>query len=88
MIDIKKAIKDKGQTISAVADKLGITQGSLSLQIKNGTMTLQRADEIAKALGCSLAELVSDNNNEVSITCPHCGKSITLQIKKPEEAAK
>lgn len=87
MIDIKKAIKDKGQTISAVADKLGITQGSLSLQIKNGTMTLQRADEIAKALGCSLAELVSDNNNEVSFTCPHCGKSITLTIK-PEEAAK
>lgn len=80
MKDIKKFIKSKGSTISKVADKVGVTQATLSEQIINGTMSVKRAEEIASALGVSLAEMFAENN-DIIITCPHCGKTITLQIK-------
>ena len=46
-MDIKKAIKESGFTISKVAEKLGIAQPSLTAQLINGTMSLSRAKEIA-----------------------------------------
>ena len=83
-MDIKKAIKESGFTISKVAEKLGIAQPSLTAQLINGTMSLSRAKEIADILGVSLSELVADENDQqgISFVCPHCGKPITLHIDK------
>lgn len=83
-MDIKKAIKESGFTISKVAERLGIAQPSLTAQLINGTMSLSRAKEIADILGVSLSELVADENDQqgVSLICPHCGKPITLHIDK------
>lgn len=83
-MDIKKAIKESGFTISKVAEKLGIAQPSLTAQLINGTMSLSRAKEIADIIGVSLSELVADENDQqgVSLICPHCGKPITLHIDK------
>lgn len=83
-MDIKKAIKESGFTISKVAERLGIAQPSLTAQLINGTMSLSRAKEIADIIGVSLSELVADENDQqgASLICPHCGKSITLHIDK------
>lgn len=83
-MDIKKAIKESGFTISKVAERLGIAQPSLTAQLINGTMSLSRAKEIADILGVSLSELVADENDQqgASLICPHCGKPITLHIDK------
>lgn len=83
-MDIKKAIKESGFTISKVAEKLGIAQPSLTAQLINGTMSLSRAKEIADIIGVSLSELVADENDQqgISFICPHCGKPITLHIDK------
>lgn len=83
-MDIKKAIKESGFTISKVAEKLGIAQPSLTAQLINGTMSLSRAKEIADIIGVSLSELVADENEQhgASLICPHCGKPITLHIDK------
>ena len=83
-MDIKKAIKESGFTISKVAERLGIAQPSLTAQLINGTMSLSRAKEIADILGVSLSELVADENDQqgASFICPHCGKPITLHIDK------
>lgn len=82
-MDLKKAIRAHGSTISACADYLGITQPSLTEQIKNGTIGLKRVELIAKFIGCSLPELVTDDNdnNKCEIRCPHCHKSIRLSIQ-------
>lgn len=83
-MDIKKAIKESGFTISKVAERLGIAQPSLTAQLINGTMSLSRAKEIADILGVSLSELIADENDQqgASLICPHCGKPITLHIDK------
>lgn len=83
-MDIKKAIKESGYTISKVAERLGIAQPSLTAQLINGTMSLSRAKEIADIIGVSLSELVADENDQqgASLICPHCGKPITLHIDK------
>lgn len=83
-MDIKKAIKESGFTISKVAERLGIAQPSLTAQLINGTMSLSRAKEIADIIGVSLSELVADENDQQgdSLICPHCGKPITLHIDK------
>lgn len=83
-MDIKKAIKESGFTISKVAEKLGIAQPSLTAQLINDTMSLSRAKEIADIIGVSLSELVADENEQqgASLICPHCGKPITLHIDK------
>ena len=83
-MDIKKAIKESGYTISKVAERLGIAQPSLTAQLINGTMSLSRAKEIADIIGVPLSELVADENEQqgASLICPHCGKPITLHIDK------
>jgi transcriptional regulator with XRE-family HTH domain len=83
-MDIKKAIKESGFTISKVAERLGIAQPSLTAQLINGTMSISRAKEIADIIGVSLSELVADENDQqgISFVCPHCGKPITLHIDK------
>lgn len=83
-MDIKKAIKESGFTISKVAERLGIAQPSLTAQLIKGTMSISRAKEIADIIGVSLSELVADENDQqgISFVCPHCGKPITLHIDK------
>ena len=85
-MDIKKAIKESGYTISKVAERLGIAQPSLTAQLINGTMSISRAKEIADIIGVSLSELVADENDQqgTSLICPHCGKPIELEIKAKE----
>ena len=82
-MDIKKAIKESGFTISKVAERLGIAQPSLTAQLINGTMSLSRAKEIADIIGVSLSELVADENDQqgAPLICPHCGKPIELEVK-------
>jgi transcriptional regulator with XRE-family HTH domain len=55
-MDIKKAIRKNGQTISSVAEALGITQSALSQQINNNSITLAKVEQIAQICGCSLNE--------------------------------
>ena len=83
-MDIKKAIKESGFTISKVAERLGIAQPSLTAQLINGTMSISRAKEIANIIGVSLSELVADENDQqgASLVCPHCGKPIALHVDK------
>lgn len=88
-MNIQKKIKEHGYTIAEVAEKMknsrggvGISQGSLSTAL-NANPTISRLQEIANIIGCSLPELVADDNdnNKCEIRCPHCHKSIRLSIQ-------
>ena len=73
----------KGMTISAIADQIGTTQTSLSRALgDNGNPTLETLDKIANALNVHITELFEQpQSNEAGITCPHCGKSITIKVE-------
>lgn len=78
---IKEVIQEKGLTINRVAEIMGVNRVSLSTAI-NGNPTVETLNKIASALGVPVAELFDAPKSGV-ITCPHCGKPITI---KAEEA--
>lgn len=53
---IKEVCKEKGITVSQLAEKMGIKQESLSRAI-NGNPTLETLERIASALGVDVPEL-------------------------------
>ena len=73
----------KRMTISAIAEQIGTTQTSLSRALgDNGNPTLETLDKIANALNVHITELFEQpQSNEAGITCPHCGKSITIKVE-------
>ena len=89
-MDVKKVIKEHGWTLERLASEMtnkrggkqGMSQSSLS-QLLNGKTPLDRLQEIADIIGISVSELVADENDRPNtITCPHCGKTISLEVKK------
>lgn len=81
---VKELLKQKGMTAKELAAKLGISEGALSQSIKDGANpNLQTISKIASALDVPVSELF-DSPKEGVITCPHCGKSITIKTAKDE----
>lgn len=78
---IKEVIKEKGKTITELADIMGINRVNLSNMV-NGNPTVETLNKIADALRVPVTELFErPKNDTVSLTCPHCGKSITLKAE-------
>lgn len=79
MIQIKELLKRKNMTAKELAAKLDISEGALSKSL-SGNPTLERLTQIATALGVPVSELFEAPKEGV-ITCPHCGKPITIEAK-------
>ncbi len=78
---IKEVIKEKGMTITELADVMGINRVNLSNMV-NGNPTFETLNKIADALGVPVTELFEQPKKDaLSLTCPHCGKSITLKAE-------
>lgn len=77
---IKDLLKERGITISSLAEKIGTTQTSLSRALgDNGNPTYETLNKIAKVLNVDVSELFKSNG--ISITCPHCGKNINIKVE-------
>lgn len=76
---VKEILREKGVTAKDLAKCLGLSEGALS-QSLNGNPTLERLTQIATALGVPVSELFEVPKEGV-ITCPHCGKPITIEAK-------
>lgn len=78
---VKDLLKEKGVTAKELAARLNLSEGALS-QSLNGNPTLERLNQIASALGVSVAELFeAPAADEAVITCPNCGKPVHLHVK-------
>ena len=77
---IKELLKEKGITISNLAEQIGTTQTSLSRALgDNGNPTYETLNKIANVLHVEMSELFKSNG--LSITCPHCGKNINIKVE-------
>jgi transcriptional regulator with XRE-family HTH domain len=78
---IKDLAKEKGITLNEIAEKVGITQPSIS-RIVNGRInpTLDTLEKIADSLGVGITELFK--REEKGLICPHCGNSIIVEVHK------
>lgn len=80
-LNIKKAIKSRGLEVKEIAARMGITPIGLSQHI-NGNPSVEVLQRIANAIGCDVSELFdAPSRNEGIITCPHCGKPITIKAE-------
>lgn len=78
---IKEVIKEKGMTITELADKMGINRVNLSNMV-NGNPTVETLNKIADALNVPVTELFErPKSDTASLTCPHCGKGIEIGVK-------
>jgi transcriptional regulator with XRE-family HTH domain len=83
---IKELIKEKGYTQQEFADKLGITRVGLS-QLINGKPSYPTLEKIAAALNVPMWQLfasseeVHPKSDSLSLTCPHCGKDISIKVE-------
>ena len=76
---IKEVIKEKGMTITELADKMGINRVNLSNMV-NGNPTVETLNKIAGALEVPVTELFEQpKSGTASLTCPHCGKNINAE---------
>lgn len=82
---IKEVIKEKGFTITSLADKLGIARESLSRMIVSPSYpTLEK---ISNALNVPMWQLfaspeeVRSKKDGLPLTCPHCGKDINIKVE-------
>lgn len=83
MTRIKEILKERGMTVQELADMLEVSRQALSRQIQ-GKMLVETAQRIADRLGVPVWQLFaspSDIRPDASITCPHCGKKITLKAE-------
>lgn len=83
---IKELIKEKGYTQQEFADKLGITRVGLS-QLINGKPSYPTLEKIATTLNVPMWQLfasseeVHPKSDSLSLTCPHCGKDISIKVE-------
>lgn len=60
MVDLKKAIKERGFTLTEVATKLGITKGAMSSMLAKNNPTCSTLEKIATAIGCKVGDFFLD----------------------------
>lgn len=80
MLRIKDVLKAKGVTSKQLAEKLGKSEGAISLTI-NGNPTADTLEKIADALGVGVGELFEPQQKNTDLRCPHCGGIIKIKIE-------
>lgn len=80
MLRVQEICKNQGLTMQDLAKKMGVTYQALYAAV-SGNPTVGKLQEIAAALGVSVPELFAPQATN-TITCPHCGKSITIKAEK------
>ena len=91
--NIKNLCKLKNITQRQLAEKIGVTDNSLSMTLGKNNPQLSTLTNIAEALGVSVSQLLaspeelelltgqSQEENAKVLRCPHCGEEIELYIK-------
>ena len=83
MLQIKEILKQRGLKQNDLAERLGINRVSLCrlLSDKND-MRISTIKKIADAIGCDVSEFFTPEENEEhnTITCPHCGAKLVINL--------
>lgn len=67
MLRIKEVIKEKGITLKELANKLGVSNVSIS-RVVNGNTTIKTLRDIAAVLDCDVRELIEPTKDQVQTT--------------------
>ena len=86
-MDLKKKIQQHGQTLTSVADKMGITLAAVSKLCRNDNPNYASLQKLANALGITVSQLVAEEKEEATTTviCPKCGTKLQVEVKTVKE---
>lgn len=92
--NVKRLCKLRNITQRQLAEKIGVSDNSLSMTLSKNNPQLSTLQTIAEALGVSVSQLLQtpeewEQQNEQQpaeenakvLRCPHCGEKIELYIK-------
>ena len=91
--NIKTLCKLHGITQRQIAEKMGVTDNSLSMTLSKNNPQLSTLTDIADAMGVSVLQLLaspeelelltgqSQEEHGKVLRCPHCGEEIELYVK-------
>lgn len=82
-------MKRKSVSSIELAERLGVSKATVSYWLNDKTFpTPETLEKLAQVLGVELWELFKAPEQAPplhSLTCPHCGKPIEIEIKKGSE---
>lgn len=78
MLRVQEICKQQGITMQILAKRMGVTYQALYAAV-SGNPTIGKLREIAKALGVSIVELIDEEKEGNTITCPNCGKKFKME---------
>lgn len=87
---IKQAIKESGSSVGELAQKMGVARQTISRQINGANITVETVQKIADALGLPVGQLFGQtpqpkNADHNTITCPHCGAKLVINLSIPDK---
>lgn len=85
---IKDVLKEKGMTQQELAEMMGVSYQSIKQTLNASSVTTATLEKIATALNVPMWQLfaspeeVQPKTDGLTLTCPHCGKNISIKIIK------
>lgn len=90
MFRIGQILNEKGLSAKALAERMNVTPQYISgIITERGSASVRVLQKIAKELDVPLAALFDDYDKNYTVlstngVCPHCGKKITIDIRREE----
>lgn len=84
---IKELLKEKGCTQQMLADKMNVSLSAVKQMVSAESLTTSTLEKIATALNVPMWQLfaspeeVQPKSNNLTLTCPHCGKNINIKAE-------
>lgn len=82
---IKEVLKEKGCTQQMLADRMNVSLSAVKQMVSAESLTTSTLKRVATALDVPLWQLFASSQEvqetKNTITCPHCGKPIELEVK-------
>lgn len=78
---IKDICREKGITLNTLAERIGVSQPSISgLATGKQKPSFDTLEKLAQALDVPVSALFEEHQ-EGNAVCPHCGKRLTVKIE-------
>ena len=83
---IKEIMNERNVTSAWLAEQVGISKVAVSnIVTGKSSPSLDNLIKIAGVLNISITELIGEEKEESTITCPHCGKKIKIENRYEKE---
>lgn len=84
---IKEVLKEKGFTQQMLADEMNVSLSAVKQMVSADSLTTSTLEKIATALNVPMWQLfvspeeVQPKTDGLTLSCPHCGKNISIKVE-------